>query len=247
MKGAATALPARDSIAPGNPVDAAILSRRSIRAFKPDAVDESVIRHLLEVAARAPSGTNTQPWNAYVVSGAARDRLCARILEAYRSDEPHEFEYSYYPTVWRDPYISRRRKNGWSLYGLLGIEKGDREKMRDQHARNYVFFDAPVGLIFTIDRDLEIGSWLDFGMYLQSFMIAARGHGLDTCAQQAFAQYHKIIHPRLGIPETQMIVCGMALGYADQDAVVNRLVTEREPVEVFARFIENFEAATNGQ
>lgn len=216
----------------------AITSRQSMRAFLPDPVPDAVVREILEVAARAPSGTNTQPWNVYVVRGAEREALSREIMAEFDGGNLPQFEYSYYPSEWRNPYLARRRQNGWGLYGALGIEKGDREKMRVQHGRNYLFFDAPVGLIFSIDRDLEIGSWLDYGMFLQSIMVAARGNGLDTCAQQAFAQYHEIIQKRLAIPAEQMIICGMALGYADMSAPENHYRTQREPFDVYARFVE---------
>jgi nitroreductase len=145
-------------------------------------------------------------------------------------------EYQYYPRKFFEPYHSRRRKVGWDLYGLLGIGKGENERMRAQHGRNLIFFGAPVGLIFTIHRDLEQGSWLDYGMFLQNVMVAARGMGLDTCPQAAFMPYHRIIQTMLEIPPEEMLVCGMALGYAVPDAVENGLVTERAPAREFARF-----------
>ena len=222
-------------------VDAAITSRRSVRAFLPDPVPRETIERILEVAARAPSGTNTQPWQVVVLTGEAQSALTQKIMAAY--DDPaqratHTDEYAYYPTEWRSPYIDRRRKVGWDLYGLLGIGKADKAAMHAQHGRNYAFFDAPVGLIFTIDRVLRQGSWLDYGMFLQSVMVAARGRGLDTCPQQAFAQYHRIIEEQLQLPPERMVVCGMSLGWADPAARVNALHTERAPVAEFARFLE---------
>lgn len=222
-------------------VDAAIGSRRSIRAFLPTPVPRATIEAILQVAARAPSGTNTQPWKVHVLTGAAKDELSSRILAAY--DDPveratHREEYAYYPTDWVPPYIDRRRKVGWDLYGLLGIAKTDKARMHAQHGRNYAFFDAPVGLIFTIDRIMQQGSWLDYGMFLQNIMVAARARGLDTCPQAAFTQFHRIIEKQLGIPATEMVVCGMSLGHADPAAVENGLVTEREPVAGFTRFHE---------
>ena len=224
-----------------NPVDAAIRSRRSVRAFLPRDVPEATIRAILETAARAPSGTNTQPWRVYVLRGEAKYELSRRILAAY--DDPtqaaqHKPEYQYYPTQWASPYIERRRKVGWDLYGLLGIEKGDKSKMHAQHARNYEFFAAPVGLMFTIDRILEKGSWLDYGMFLENIMIAARGRGLDTCPQAAFTPFYRIVSDFLQMPNNETFVCGMSLGYADNDAVENTLVTEREPVESWTTFLE---------
>lgn len=231
--------PTPDSIAA---VDAAISSRRSIRAFRPDPVPRETVERILEVASRAPSGTNVQPWKVTVLTGAAKARLSARIRAAY--DDPaerarHAEEYDYYPAEWVSPYIERRRKVGWDLYGLLGIAKGDKQRMHEQHGRNYAFFDAPVGLIFTIGRVLGQGSWLDYGMFLQNVMVAARARGLDTCPQAAFTQFHRIVADELALPADEMLVCGMALGYADPEAPENALVTEREPVAGFARFLES--------
>lgn len=222
-------------------VDAAITSRHSMRAFLPTPVPRETIEHILQVASRAPSGTNTQPWQVHVLTGAARDRLCQRILAAH--NEPavaaqHQEEYAYYPSEWVSPYIDRRRKVGWDLYGLLGIGKADKARMHQQHGRNYLFFDAPVGLIFTIDRVMKQGSWLDYGMFLQNLMIAARGQGLHTCPQAAFTQYHRLIADELQLAPEQMLVCGMALGYADPAAIENSLVSEREPVGGFTRFLD---------
>lgn len=221
-------------------VDAAITSRRSVRAFLPTDVPRPVIEQILSVASRAPSGTNTQPWQVTVLTGDAKRRLSTAIRQAY--DDPaerarHTEEYDYYPTEWAAPYIDRRRKVGWDLYGLLGIAKTDKARMHAQHGRNYQFFDAPVGLVFTIDRVMRQGSWLDYGMFLQNIMIAARARGLDTCPQAAFTQWHRIIAEQLQLQPQQMVVCGMALGHADPQAIENTLQTERAPVSEFARFL----------
>jgi len=223
-------------------VDAAIETRHSMRAFLPRAVPREVLEDILRVASRAPSGTNTQPWQVQVLTGAAKQRLSDRILAAYLDPEQnaaHKEEYAYYPQQWQSPYIDRRRKVGWDLYGLLDIAKTDKARMQHQHGRNYQFFDAPVGLIFTIDRVMQQGSWLDYGMFLQNVMIAARARGLHTCPQAAFTQFHRLIAEELKLAPEQMIVCGMALGFADPEAVENSLVTERAPVAEFARFIES--------
>ena len=222
-------------------VDAAITSRRSIRAFLDKPVAREDIARILDVAARAPSGTNTQPWKVHVLTGEARARLSGAILAAYADPEQaaqHQEEYPYYPREWVSPYIDRRRKVGWDLYGLLGLTRDDKAGMAAQHGRNFTFFDAPVGMIFTIDRIMEQGSWLDYGMFLQNIMVAARARGLDTCPQAAFTQYHRIIAAELGLPANEMVVCGMALGWADPARIENTLETEREPSHVFARFME---------
>ena len=222
-------------------VDEAITSRRSIRAFLPKPVAQEDIQELLSVAARAPSGSNTQPWKVYVLTGATRQRLSDEIMATYLDPEKvseHKEEYNYYPLNWVAPYVDRRRKVGWDLYALLGLTRENKSGMQAQHGRNYQFFDAPVGLIFTIDRVMEQGSWLDYGMFLQSVMIAARARGLDTCPQAAFTQFHRVIAKVLELPESEQVVCGMALGYADQEKIENTLITDREPLSGFAKFME---------
>ena len=222
-------------------VDTAIVTRRSLRAFLPTPVPRATIETILAIASRAPSGTNTQPWKVYVLTGAAKTGLSLKISAAYDDPEErarHSEEYAYYPTEWKTPFIERRRKVGWDLYGLLDIAKTDKARMHAQHRRNYEFFGAPVGLIFTIDRVMRQGSWLDYGMFLENIMVAARGRGLDTCPQAAFTQFHRIIAEHVGASADEQGVCGMSLGHADPDAIENTLVTEREPVAAFARFLE---------
>lgn len=222
-------------------VDAAITSRRAIRAFLPTPVAREDIESILEVAARAPSGTNTQPWKVYVLSGGTRQLLSERITAVYNDPAQaaqHTEEYAYYPRQWTSPFIDRRRKVGWDLYALLGLKREDKAGMAAQHGRNYRFFDAPVGFIFTIERVMEQGSWLDYGMFLQNIMVAARGRGLDTCPQAAFTQYHRVIGEVLQLPPNEIVVCGMALGFADHDKIENSLVTEREPLPGFVKFMD---------
>ena len=222
-------------------VDGVIRGRRSVRAFLPTPVPRETILQILDVAARAPSGTNTQPWKVTVVTGSNKEALSRDLIETALDptrDAEHTAEYHYYPERWIPPYIDRRRKVGYDLYGLLGITKGEKDRMNRQFARNYGFFDAPVGLFFTIDRILAQGSWLDYGMFLQNVMLAARARGLDTCPQAAFAKYHRIIRRHLGIPETEMLLCGMALGHEDTSKIENTLRTDRESAKAFTRFIE---------
>jgi nitroreductase len=220
-------------------VDHAIESRHSTRAFLDREVPQALIEEVLRVASWAPSGTNTQPWQVHVLTGASKAALSTSIQAAF--DDPveraqHTEAYAYYPVEWRSPYIDRRRKVGWDLYTLLGIGKQDKEKMHAQHGRNYHFFGAPVGLMFTIDQVMQQGSWLDYGMFLQSVMVAARARGLATCPQAAFTQFHRIILPHLKCGPEQMLVCGMALGWPDEHALVNSLRTERAPVSQFTTF-----------
>jgi nitroreductase len=220
-----------------NSVDAAIATRRSIRRYLPTAVPVETVEAILDVAARAPSGTNMQPWRGYALAGAARDALVTTVQAAFDAQDPsHQQEVQYYPDEFFEPYLSRRRTVGWNLYGLLGISKGEAGRIKAQHRRNFQFFDAPVGLIFTIERRLATGSWLDYGMFLENIMIAARGRGLDTCAQAAWAHFHRAIRPVLRVSEDETVVCGMALGYADPAAPENTLVTSREAVRSFIRF-----------
>jgi nitroreductase len=217
--------------------DVAITTRRSVRRFLPTPVPRAEVEAILDIAARAPSGTNMQPWQAHALAGAAKDRLCAAVLAVFDAGEPgHRQEVQYYPDEFFEPYLSRRRKVGWDLYGRLGIARGEAPKMKAQHRRNFLFFDAPVGLVFTIHRRLATGSWLDYGMFLENVMTAARGRGLDTCAQAAWTHYHQAIRPVLGLSDEQVVVCGMALGHADPDAPENAMVTERAPARDFTRF-----------
>jgi nitroreductase len=232
-------------MSPQQAVDHAITSRMSARAFTQQPVDADTITDILRVASRAPSGTNTQPWRVYVLQGATRDSLVDKVCAAHdaqRADPAlagqYREEYDYYPTQWVSPYIDRRRENGWGLYGLLGIGKGDKDKMHAQHQRNFRFFDAPVGLMFTIDRIMGRGSLLDYGMFLQSIMVAARARGLHTCPQAAWNHYSRIIMPHIGASESEMLVCGMSLGWADETDKVNNFITPRESVESFTHWVK---------
>jgi len=220
-------------------VDEAILSRRSVRAFLPDPVDEQTIRDILTVASRAPSGANMQPWKVYVTAGEVKERIGRAVLESGIRPEKIEWdEYRYYPDKFFEPYLTRRRTVGFALYDSLGIPKRDVEGMRAQHDRNFLFFDAPVGLLFTIDRRLNKGSWIDHGMFLQSIMVAARGRGLHTCPQAAFAPYHRQIKPILNMRDEEILVCGMALGYEDPNKPENQFRSERAPLEEFVTFVK---------
>ena len=226
-------------------VDHAMTSRMSARAFTQQPVPRALIEEILQVASRAPSGTNTQPWKVYVLQGQSRDSLVEKVCAAHEamSHNPelaknYQEQYDYYPAKWVSPFIDRRRENGWGLYGLLGIGKGDKDKMHLQHQRNFKFFDAPVGMMFTVDPVMGRGSMFDYGMFVQNIMLAARARGLHTCPQAAWNHFHSIILPHIGAGEGEMLVCGMALGYADESDKVNTFVTPRVPVSEFTHWVE---------
>jgi nitroreductase len=223
-------------------VEEAITGRRSIRAFLSKPVPRQLIERVLAIAGRAPSGSNVQPWRVWVLEGAVRDEIVREAVARYDQGDTGKREYNYYPVKWREPYLARRRACGWGLYGTLGIGRDDKQRMHAQHARNYAFFDAPVGLIFSIDRDLEKGSWLDYGMFLQAIMVAARQFGLETCPQAAWLVFYELLQRRLGIPSEQIVVCGMALGYPDPGEKINTFMPQRAPVAEFVTFVDELKA-----
>lgn len=230
---------------PHTAIDNIIKSRRSMRAFSSQEVPQATVRALLETASYAPSGTNTQSWNVYVVHGKKRAQIVDAVTQAINAAAAnpdtaalYKEAFPYYPKEWISPYIDRRRENGWSLYGLLDIKKGEKEKMHAQHLRNYCFFDAPVGLFFTVNKVMGEGAKMDIAMMMQNLMVAAHARGLATCPQAAWNHYHKVVLPIVGAGEDEELVCGMALGYADDSEVVNTFITPRVKAEDFTRFVE---------
>jgi nitroreductase len=219
-----------------NETEAAILSRRAVRGFLPTPVERATVEHLLDVAARAPSGTNMQPWRAVALAGAPLEAFREALAAEFLAGGKEARDYQYYPDPFFEPYLSRRRKIGWDLYGHLGIAKGETGKMREQVAHNLRFFGAPVGLVCVIERRLQIGSWLDYGMFLQNIAVAARARGLDTCHMAVFAQFAGTIRRLLGLPESDVVVCGVAIGHEDREWPANRLRTERVPAAAFTDF-----------
>lgn len=214
-------------------------TRRSIRAYKPDAVPREILREIVALGRHAPSGSNIQPWRVHVLTGATLARVGSAIQQAFLSDEPgHHRDYEYYTDPVVEPYLSRRRACGWGLYGTLGIARGDHEKSKAYRATNYNFFGAPAGLVFTIDRDLEKGSWLDYGMFLQTLMLAARARGLHTCPEASIASYPDVVRRELGLGREWVVICGMALGYDDGDAVINTFQPERITLDDYAVFLD---------
>lgn len=228
-----------DLTRPAPEVFEAARTRRSIRAYRPTPVPAATLREIVALARHAPSGSNIQPWRVHVLTGATLKRVGQAIQHAFLTDEPgHRRDYEYYTDPVYEPYLARRRQCGWGLYGTLGIGRGDREKSKAYRATNYTFFGAPAGLIFTIDRGLEKGSWLDYGMFLQTMMLAARARGLHTCAEAAIASYPDIVRRELGIGREWVVICGMALGYADPDAIVNTFQPPRIALEEYATFLD---------
>jgi nitroreductase len=215
----------------------AIDTRKSIRAFTDEPVSKETVEEILQASQRSPSGTNTQPWYVHVCAGDVRQAITDDVLALAAAGKAATYEeYDYYPGSWRDDHRDRRRGVGWGLYGLLGIQKGDREAAAKQGARNFKFFDAPVGLFITTDAYLGRGSWSDAGMYIQTIMLAARGFGLHTCPQAAWIQFQEPIFRHMNIPESQVLVSGMSLGYAHPDAIENTLVSDREALSDVATF-----------
>ena len=224
---------------PAADVFEAARTRRSIRAYKPDAVPPAMLREVIGLGRHAPSGSNIQPWRVHVLTGATLKRVGDAIRRAFLADEPgHRRDYDYYTDPVYEPYLARRRQCGWGLYGTLGIGRGDHEKSKAYRSTNYNFFGAPAGLVFTIDRGLEKGSWLDYGMFLQTIMLAARARGLHTCAEASIASYPDIVRRELGIGPEWVVICGMAMGYADPDAVVNTFQPPRIELEEYAVFLD---------
>jgi len=216
----------------------AMEARQSTRAFTSRNVDQTDIEQLLNSAARAPSGVNSQPWRVAVATGQTKQHISDALLSARKEGVESNPDYSYYPTVWKDPYKQRRVACGKALYSALGISKEDKTRQLQAWENNYQFFGAPVGLFFFIDRDLNKGSWLDMGMFIQNVMLAAIGHGLATCPQASLAEYPQIVRNILGIDEQYLLICGMALGYADPSQPVNQYRLDREPQENFTHWFE---------
>ncbi|HUJ02248.1 MAG TPA: nitroreductase [Rhizomicrobium sp.] len=213
----------------------AVASRFSCRAFLPTPIPERTVRDILERGARAPSGGNVQPWRVYALMGEARDELVRRVAEARKQHPMGEPpEYKIYPPHLSEPFRTRRFRVGEAMYATMNIPREDKAARLQFFSRNWEFFGAPVGLIFTMDRQMQEGQWADLGMFMQNIMLLAREKGLHTCPQEAWATFHSVIRDYLSIPQNEMIFCGMAIGHADDTAPVNALVAERAPLEEFA-------------
>ena len=216
----------------------ALKVRKSTRAFLDKAVSKEQITTLLDAAKQAPSGVNTQPWSVVVMTGESKNNLQSKIEAAFRAGDKGKRDYQYYPTEWVDPYKSRRKECGLLMYSTLGITREDKERQMDQWAANYRGFDAPALLLFFMDSQLQTGSFMDYGMFIQSVMLGALDLGLSTCPQAAFADYQHIITPALDNGHDKILLCGMAIGYEDKDAIVNSYRTAREEVDSFTTFFD---------
>ena len=215
-------------------VSEALATRKSVRAFKPYPVSRETVEQMLTLAARAPSGGNLQPWKVYALIGEARDELVRRVAEKRKEHAMGSPpEYHIYPLALTEPYKARRHRVGEMMYATMNIPREDKIARLKFFAGNWAFFGAPVGLIFTIDRQMQQGQWADLGMFMQSIMLLAREHGLHTCPQEAWAMFHPEIREYLSVPDNELIFCGMAIGYADEAAPVNTLETERAPLPEF--------------
>ena len=218
-------------------VKAALQQRKSVRAFLNRPVETQTIHRILDAARHAPSGTNAQPWQVAVVSGKKKKALEEKLITAFQCGDEEKMDYLYYPLEWIEPYRSRRRACGLQLYTALNITRAEKDRQRAQWQANYTAFEAPIVLYFFIDPAMKTGSFMDYGMFLQSIMLSAVEEGLATCPQAALGQYPEIVKKELSY-EGMTLVCGMALGYEDKGALINSYRTPREPVEVFTRFID---------
>ena len=211
----------------------AIKNRKSTRAFIDKQVLPQTIDDVLDAARWAPSGANIQPWRVAVTTSGTKTDLCLALADAFQSNSPSNADYTYYASPVEEPYLARQRRCGAALYGALDISRQDKEQRRAQWLKNYFAFDAPVILFIFIDSSLEKGSWVDMGMFIQNIMLAARGHGLESCPQASLAEYPDIVRSHLTITDEQLLICGIALGYSDTPAAVNQYRTERESVDSF--------------
>jgi nitroreductase len=216
----------------------ALISRRSIRAFKPDPVPGALMRRVLEAARWAPSGSNIQPWKVHVLNGESRQQYTDALLAAEENGDAGEMEYNYYAPEWREPFLARRRACGFGLYGAMGVTRDDKAGRRDAFLSNYKFFGAATGLLFWIPSDLEHGSWIDYGTFIQSISIAARGWGLSTIAQGALGEFPHVAHKMFGIGDDYKLIGGMSIGWPDDDASVNLFQPERLDVDEFTTWLD---------
>ncbi|MEM8790001.1 MAG: nitroreductase [Pseudomonadota bacterium] len=219
-------------------VHEALTSRRSVRRFLPDPVPRETIERILLGASYAPSGHNIQPWHVWVVTGETKQKVTDAVIGHITAGGETDEEFDYYPVEWFEPYQARRRAVGFTLYELLGIARDDYARRKEQMLENFKFFGAPVGLFITFDRRLATGQFMDVGMFIENILIGARGEGLHSCGQVAWTPYHKVIRPILGIPDEQILACGMSIGHEDETAPENRLRVEKVPPAEFTTWMD---------
>lgn len=215
-------------------VTEAVQKRISVRAFKPDPVAPELVREILTIGARAPSGGNLQPWRVYAVAGAPLDEIRRQASANPMGEEPEQVVYP--ENLW-EPMRSRRFESGEALYAVLGIPRENKAARLQQLARNGLLFDAPVGLFFCLPRGVGEAQWTDLGMLMQTIMLLAEERGLGTCAQRYWARYHSMLHAALKAPADYQIFGGIALGYVDETAPINSLRTTRDPLESWGELI----------
>lgn len=215
----------------------AITSRKSIRAYTNEPVKKEIISKILDIARWAPSAVNAQPWHVAVVTGEIKKNISNEIILAKKNKVPSNTDYNFYPIKnWPEPYKTRRKECGLGLLSALKIDPNNKEKRRIEWEKNYRFFDAPVGIFFFVEKELDKGVWTDIGMFMQNIMLAAKEYNLDSCIQAATAEYPDIVRKNLNIPNSQILLSGMALGYPDKEHPVNSYKTLREPVSEFSKF-----------
>jgi nitroreductase len=216
----------------------ALKQRKSVRAYSAKDVPDELVKEILQASKHSPSGVNTQPWEVYVVKGEKKKQIEQKVQNAFESGKKETMDYNYYPLVWEEPFKSRRKHTGLLMYETLGITREDKQRQKEQWKANYRAFDAPVVLYFFIDKTLQKGSYLDYGMFIQSIMLAAVSLGLGTCTQAALAEYPGIVKECLNVDDSKALICGMALGYEDKDAPINSYRTPRVDIEEFTRFVQ---------
>ena len=216
-------------------VSEAVLSRKTTRAFLKKPVRNELIKSLLKKSSRAASGGNLQPWRAFVIN----NETMKSFLDFQKNWTDQEVpSYAVYPENLKEPYRSSRYKVGEDLYALLGISTEDKEGRYKQLSKNFEFFGAPAAFFCFVDKQMGPPQWSDLGMFLQTFMLLAREEGLDTCPQEAWAMKPQSVSKFVEADEELMLFCGMAIGYKDEKAKINHLITEREPLDVWVKFIE---------
>ncbi|MFJ4453154.1 nitroreductase [Pseudomonas sp. NPDC089392] len=215
----------------------AVMNRHSSRAFLPREVDEALVREIVDTARYSPSSGNLQPWKLYVLAGSSLSRLKGEVADTLaRHPRGEGMGYPIYPPDLKADYQARRVKCGEDLYATLKVARDDRIGRGKQFARNFTFFDAPVGMLLAVDRSMGQGQWADLGMFLQTLMLLAQERGLATCAQACWTLVHETLERQLELPEELMVFCGISLGYADPEHPINTLRTEREPLSAIAEF-----------